>query len=131
MGWVSIHQRARTHTQTHMHAGKIKEEQRKLEEVQRELAKMAEPMRRDVELIRERLEAVDRDLAFADKDYTAKKRALEAAEALLEKKRKEKSDLADHLRLIIHESEVRKTQKLEEIMEKLGVADDSGHFAGF
>ena len=61
-----------------------------MEEVQRELAKMAEPMRRDVELIRERLEAVDRDLAFADKDYTAKKRALEAAEALLEKKRKEK-----------------------------------------
>jgi hypothetical protein len=29
----------------------------------------------------------------------AKKKALEAASALLEKKRKEKTDLADHLRL--------------------------------
>jgi len=111
---------------------RIMEEHRRLEEVKKELAKMSEPMRRDVELIRERLESVGRDLAHADKDYRAKKKAFEDASTLLERKKKEKQDLADHLRLIIHESEVRKTQKLEEIMEKLGVSDPTPEdFQGF
>jgi hypothetical protein len=96
-----------------MQFGKIMEEQKRLQDVQRELSKIAEPMRRDVELIRERLETVGRDLALADKDCIAKKKAYEEADKLVQKKRKEKEDLANHLRLIIHESEVRKTQKLE------------------
>jgi len=32
---------------------------------------------------------------------------------------------------IIHESEVRKTQKLEEIMEKLGIGESEAIFQGF
>mmetsp|Transcript_76728 Transcript_76728/g.115459 ORF Transcript_76728/g.115459 Transcript_76728/m.115459 type:complete len:119 (-) Transcript_76728:22-378(-) len=107
--------------------GKMMKEQQRLEEVRRELAQLSEPTRRDVEIIRERLEKADRDLAWCRRDHDVKKKAYETALEVMEKKDKEKQALADHLRLIIHESEKRKTAKLEELMAKLGF--DSGSAA--
>mmetsp|Transcript_36573 Transcript_36573/g.57127 ORF Transcript_36573/g.57127 Transcript_36573/m.57127 type:complete len:146 (-) Transcript_36573:1286-1723(-) len=110
---------------------KMQKEQQRLQEVQRELEKMGEPGRKDVEIIRDKLETVDRELAFAIKDHERKKKAYESAADFMEKKRQEKTMLCDHLRMIIHENEQRKTKKLEDLMARLGVDSPAEVFQGF
>mmetsp|Transcript_41531 Transcript_41531/g.111311 ORF Transcript_41531/g.111311 Transcript_41531/m.111311 type:complete len:211 (-) Transcript_41531:37-669(-) len=111
--------------------GKIHSKQRQLEEIRRELEKLEEPMRRDVSLIRTRLETLDRDLLFATKEHARKKKEYEEAAEALDKKRQEKSMLAEHLRMIIHDNEQRKASKLEELMHKLGMEEREGGGAVF
>mmetsp|Transcript_2073 Transcript_2073/g.4691 ORF Transcript_2073/g.4691 Transcript_2073/m.4691 type:complete len:211 (+) Transcript_2073:44-676(+) len=110
---------------------KMLKEQQRLLEIQHELDILEMPMKRDVSLTRDRLEVLDRELAAAEKDHKTKKKAYEDALALLEKKKEEKVNLADHLRMIIHDNEQRKTQKLEELLGKLGVQEAGPVFEGF
>ena len=42
---------------------------------------------------------VDRDLAYCVKDHDYKKKAFEAAKAAMDKKREEKVQLCDHMRM--------------------------------
>ena len=85
--------------------------------------------------IREEIQTNERELSWAQKDFDTKKVAFEEAQAELEKFKERKTLLTSHLRTIIYDNETKKSEKLSQLMGKLGLgaseAEKKTHFKGF
>jgi len=85
--------------------------------------------------IREEIQTNERELSWAQKDFDTKKVAFEEAQAELEKFKERKTLLTSHLRTIIYDNETKKSEKLSQLMGRLGLGatDDEkkSHFKGF
>ena len=85
--------------------------------------------------IREEIQTNERELSWAQKTFDTKKQEYEEAKAELDKFRERKALLTSHLRTIIYDNETKKSEKLSQLMGRLGLgateAEKKAHFKGF
>jgi archaellum component FlaC len=112
-------------SQLNSHTANAEAQMKAIVAIKSELKALDAPKRKDVEQIMQRIEAVDRDLSYVEADFKAKKAAADKASEILEKKKKEKRLLTDHMRLILYESEKEKVKKIAKIREKLRLAEEA------
>lgn len=97
------------------------EEAKRLQNIQEELHKLDLLLSNDVGILRNQIEDASLEFVEAQKRYNkAEKEFLEAKHTLFTKLEK-KELLTRHLCTIIEQSEMRKAQKLSELMEKLKI----------
>ncbi|KAL5011903.1 hypothetical protein ScPMuIL_010454 [Solemya velum] len=95
------------------------EESKKLTHIQRELSHLDTILSADVSIIREKIECSSRDFAEAQKRYERIEKMFIAAKIDLQRKSEIKDQLTEHLYTVINKNEVRKAQKLGELMKEM------------
>ncbi|XP_052093178.1 RAB6-interacting golgin-like isoform X2 [Mytilus californianus] len=98
---------------------KAQEEARKLAHIQRELMILDNLLTADVNVIRSRIEIASREFLDAQKRYERAEKEFVDAKVDLQKKSEQKESLTEHLYTIIHQNELRKSNKLSELMKEL------------
>lgn len=105
------------------------EEAKRLQHIQEELQKLDILLSNDVGILRNKIEEASLDFVEAQKRYKkAEKEFLDAKQSLLGKSEK-KELLTKLLCTIIEQNEMRKAQKLSELMEKLKINENGGDFS--
>ncbi|XP_026281000.1 uncharacterized protein LOC113208272 isoform X3 [Frankliniella occidentalis] len=99
------------------------EEQLRLSMIQEELQKLDQRLSCDVSIIRNQIEAASLEFMEAQKRYDRAEKEFLDAKLLLYTKLERKELLTHHLCTIIEQNEMRKAQKLSELMEKLQMPD--------
>ncbi|XP_072015699.1 uncharacterized protein [Amphiura filiformis] len=102
---------------------KTQAEAKRLAYIQKELAKIEDLLTNDVRILRDRIEEASRTYLEAQKRYQKAEEEFVAAKMQLHKAEDTKEALTEHLCTIIHENEIRKSQKLEELVNKLEVGN--------
>ncbi|XP_003723288.2 RAB6-interacting golgin [Strongylocentrotus purpuratus] len=100
---------------------KTQAEAKRLLYIQKELAKIETLLTNDVSILRDRIEEVSRDFNDAQQRYQRAETEFVDAKIHLHKSSEMKELLTEHLCTIIHENELRKAKKLEELVSKLDV----------
>lgn len=98
---------------------KAQEEARKLAHIQRELMILDNLLTADVNVIRSRIEIASREFLDAQKRYERAEKEFVDSKVDLQKKSEQKESLTEHLYTIIHQNELRKSNKLSELMKEL------------
>ncbi|XP_076091646.1 uncharacterized protein LOC143063399 isoform X1 [Mytilus galloprovincialis] len=98
---------------------KAQEEARKLAHIQRELMILDNLLTADVNVIRSRIEIASREFLDAQKRYERAEKEFVESKVDLQKKSEQKESLTEHLYTIIHQNELRKSNKLSELMKEL------------
>ncbi|KAJ0065731.1 hypothetical protein NL108_017454 [Boleophthalmus pectinirostris] len=97
----------------------------KLQRIQKELQTLDDMVSNDISILRGRIEQASWDYTTARKRYEKAEAEFVAAKLELHKKTELKEQLTEHLCAIIQQNELRKAQKLEELMARLELqADD-------
>lgn len=91
--------------------------------IQEELQKLDQRLSCDVSIIRNQIEAASLEFMEAQKRYDRAEKEFLDAKLLLYTKLERKELLTHHLCTIIEQNEMRKAQKLSELMEKLQMPD--------
>ena len=94
-------------------------EAKKLQEVKEELARLDGLLNRDVTILRAKIEGADRHYTSARKRYETAETEFVAAKLALHKASEAKELLSGHLCTIIQQNEVRKAEKLAELLKTL------------
>ncbi|KAK3918739.1 RAB6-interacting golgin [Frankliniella fusca] len=102
-------------------------EQQRLSMIQEELQKLDQRLSCDVSIIRNQIEAASLEFMEAQKRYDRAEKEFLDAKLLLYTKLERKELLTHHLCTIIEQNEMRKAQKLSELMEKLEMPDSGLH----
>ncbi|KAJ1525252.1 hypothetical protein ONE63_010077 [Megalurothrips usitatus] len=98
-------------------------EQVRLGMIQEELQKLDQRLSCDVSIIRNQIDAASHEFMEAQKRYDRAEKEFLDAKLLLYTKLERKELLTHHLCTIIEQNEIRKAQKLSELMEKLHMPD--------
>ena len=94
-------------------------EARRLAEVKESLAKLDSLLNRDVAILRAKIEEANRHYTAARKRYETAEAEFVAAKLALHKTTESKELLSEHLCTIIQQNEVRKSEKLAELLKTL------------
>ncbi|XP_071801879.1 uncharacterized protein [Asterias amurensis] len=100
---------------------KTQAETKRLAYIQKELSKIEEFLTNDVNILRDKIEEASRNYSEAQKRYQKAEAEFVTAKISLHKLSDHKEALTEHLCTIIRENELRKSKKLEELVEKLDV----------
>ncbi|XP_072176470.1 uncharacterized protein [Diadema setosum] len=100
---------------------KTQAEAKRLVYIQKELAKIENLLSNDVSILRDKIETSSREFSEAQRRYEKAEAEFVAAKINLHKKSEMKEALTEHLCTIIHQNELRKAKKLEELVSKLDV----------
>ncbi|XP_062608586.1 uncharacterized protein LOC134270361 [Saccostrea cucullata] len=100
---------------------KAREEAQKLSHIQKEVQLLDNRLSADVTLIRSRIESASKDYMEAQRRYDRAEREFIEAKMDLQKKSDLKEQLTEHLYTIIHQNELRKAEKLSQLMNELHV----------
>ncbi|XP_054770125.2 RAB6-interacting golgin-like isoform X1 [Lytechinus pictus] len=100
---------------------KTQAEAKRLLYIQKELTKIESLLTNDVSILRDKIEEASRDFNDAQRRYQKAEAEFVAAKTHLHKASEMKEALTEHLCTIIHENELRKARKLEELVSKLEV----------
>ncbi|KAK3586999.1 hypothetical protein CHS0354_026719 [Potamilus streckersoni] len=98
---------------------KAKAESYKLEHIQRELSKLDSLLTADVQVIRNKIDIASREFNDAQRRYERAEKEFIESKLDLHKKSELKEALTEHLYTIIHQNELRKSNKLAELMKEL------------
>ncbi|KAL3871481.1 hypothetical protein ACJMK2_039476 [Sinanodonta woodiana] len=98
---------------------KAKAESYKLEHIQRELSKLDCLLTADVQVIRNKIDIACREFNDAQRRYERAEKEFIESKIDLHKKSELKDALTEHLYTIIHQNELRKSNKLAELMKEL------------
>ncbi|XP_061165454.1 RAB6-interacting golgin-like isoform X2 [Saccostrea echinata] len=104
---------------------KAREEAQKLSHIQKEVQLLDNRLSADVTLIRSRIESASKDYMEAQRRYDRAEREFIEAKMDLQKKSDLKEQLTEHLYTIIHQNELRKAEKLSQLMNELHVEMES------
>nr|XP_022321119.1 RAB6-interacting golgin-like isoform X3 [Crassostrea virginica] len=104
---------------------KAREEAQKLSHIQKELQLLDNRLSADVTLIRSRIESSSKDYLEAQRRYDRAEREFIEAKMDLQKKSELKEQLTEHLYTIIHQNELRKAEKLSQLMNELQMENES------
>ncbi|KAK5603995.1 hypothetical protein CRENBAI_024899 [Crenichthys baileyi] len=91
----------------------------KLKRIQKELQALDDMVSNDISILRGRIEQASWDYSAARKRYEKAEAEYVMAKLDLHKKTEVKEQLTEHLCTIIQQNELRKAQKLEELMQQL------------
>lgn len=97
----------------------------KLQKIQKELQTLDNMVSHDVSILRDRIEQASYDYSHARRRYEKAEAEFIAAKTELHKKTELKEQLTEHLCAIIQQNELRKARKLEELMERLQLHEES------
>ena len=97
----------------------------KLQAVKGELAKLDSLLNRDVAILRAKIEEADRQYTATRKRYDTAETAFIAAKLALHKASEAKELLSEHLCAIIQQNELRKSEKLAELLKTLELESQS------
>ena len=100
-------------------------ETKKLQAVKGELAKLDSLLNRDVAILRAKIEDADRQYTATRKRYDAAETEFVAAKLALQKASEAKELLSEHLCAIIQQNELRKSEKLAELLKTLELESQS------
>ena len=100
-------------------------ETKKLLAVKGELAKLDSLLNRDVAILRAKIEEADRQYTATRKRYDAAETEFVAAKLALHKASEAKELLSEHLCAIIQQNELRKSEKLAELLKTLELESQS------
>lgn len=98
---------------------KTQEEAKRLAFVQKELSKIENLLTNDVKILRDKIEDASRQYTEAERRYQNAEKEFVAAKMYLHKMEEKKEALTEHLFAIIHQNELRKAKKLEELVTSL------------
>ncbi|XP_074654818.1 uncharacterized protein LOC141908615 [Tubulanus polymorphus] len=98
---------------------KAKKESTKLCHIQKELTHLDSLLSVDVKILRDKIEGACREFLHAQKHYEKAECEFITAKLELHKASELKEELTEHLYTIIHQNEVRKAQKLSQLMHEL------------
>ncbi|XP_038045420.1 RAB6-interacting golgin-like isoform X2 [Patiria miniata] len=98
---------------------KTQAEVKRLAFIQKELSTIEEFLTTDVNILRDKIEEASRHYSEAQKRYQKAEAEFVTAKMSLHKASEHKEALTEHLCTIIRENELRKSKKLEELVEKL------------
>lgn len=98
---------------------KTQEEAKRLAFVQKELSKIENLLTNDVKILRDKIEGASRQYTEAERRYQNAEKEFVAAKMYLHKMEEKKEALTEHLFAIIHQNELRKAKKLEELVTSL------------
>ncbi|XP_045193768.2 uncharacterized protein LOC123549609 [Mercenaria mercenaria] len=98
---------------------RAKKEAYKLEHIQKELSKLDHLLTADVNVVREKIEEASREFLEAQKRFQKAEVEYVESKVDLHNKSEIKEQLTEHLYTIIHQNEVRKAQKLADLMKEL------------
>ena len=104
-------------------------EAKKLQAVKDELARLDSLLNRDVTILRDKIEGADRQYTVARKRYETAEAEFVAAKLALHKASEAKELLSEHLCTIIQQNEVRKAEKLAELLKTLELEGQSDNSA--
>ncbi|XP_048395886.1 RAB6-interacting golgin [Stegostoma tigrinum] len=105
------------------------EETMKLKQIQKELQTLDDLLSNDVNILRDRIEKTSLEYYQAKKRYDKAEVEYVAAKLDLYKKNELKEQLTEHLCTIIQQNELRKANKLEELMQQLEIETDEERLA--
>ncbi|XP_048458144.1 RAB6-interacting golgin [Rhincodon typus] len=105
------------------------EETVKLKQIQKELQTLDDLLSNDVNILRDRIEKTSLEYYQAKKRYDKAEVEYVAAKLDLYKKNELKEQLTEHLCTIIQQNELRKANKLEELMQQLEIETDEERLA--
>ncbi|XP_046388065.1 RAB6-interacting golgin [Ischnura elegans] len=97
-------------------------EANRLHKIQEELQKLDNLLSNDVSILRDQIEAASLEYTVAQKRFDKAEKEYLDAKLVLTGKLEKKELLTAHLCTIIEQNELRKAQKLSELMEKLQIA---------
>ncbi|TRY63105.1 hypothetical protein TCAL_03916 [Tigriopus californicus] len=97
------------------------EETEKLQRAQAELGQIDKCLSADVRLIRDEIETASLEFMESQKRYDRAEKEFVSAKLRLHQTSERKEQLTEHLITVIQQSELRKGQKLEEIMRVLDI----------
>ncbi|XP_060630332.2 RAB6-interacting golgin [Anolis sagrei] len=96
----------------------------KLNKIQKQLQALDAMVSADIGILRNRIDQASLDYSYARKRYDKAETEYVAAKLDLQKKAELKEQLTEHLCTIVQQNELRKAQKLEELMHQLEVEAD-------
>nr|XP_038946710.1 RAB6-interacting golgin isoform X1 [Rattus norvegicus] len=97
----------------------------KLKRIQKELQALDDMVSADIGILRNRIDQASLEYSYARKRFDRAEAEYVTAKLDLQRKTETKEQLTEHLCTIIQQNELRKAQKLEELMRQLDVqADD-------
>ncbi|KAK7888746.1 hypothetical protein WMY93_024306 [Mugilogobius chulae] len=96
----------------------------KLQKIQKELQTLDDMVSNDISILRGRIEQASWDYTSARKRYEKAECEFVAAKLELHKRTELKEQLTEHLCAIIQQNELRKAQKLEELMTRLQLQEE-------
>ncbi|KAJ6653871.1 hypothetical protein lerEdw1_008619 [Lerista edwardsae] len=96
----------------------------KLKRIQNQLQALDDMVSADIGILRNRIDQASLDYSYARKRYDKAETEYVAAKLDLQKKTEIKEQLTEHLCTIIQQNELRKANKLEELMQQLEVEAD-------
>ena len=100
-------------------------EAKKLQAVKEELARLDSLLNRDVAILRAKIEGADRQYTVTRKRYETAEAEFVAAKLALHKVSEAKELLSEHLCTIIQQNELRKSEKLAELLQTLELETQS------
>ena len=104
---------------------RVKKEAARLALFEGELARLKEKEAADVADLRYQLEEADRDLVWLERDFKTKQAAYAKAKEAFETAAGRKREIKESMTLLVLNSERRKEEKLNELMEKMDANDDT------
>mmetsp|Transcript_8635 Transcript_8635/g.9885 ORF Transcript_8635/g.9885 Transcript_8635/m.9885 type:complete len:200 (-) Transcript_8635:1003-1602(-) len=99
----------------------VQEESKKLSKIQEALETLEKKQQKDIDILRNRIENTERELSTRRQTVREKEKAYLEAKKEYDEMEKEKDLLTSHLRMIIFENEKKKQEKLNELMNQLGI----------
>lgn len=99
------------------------EEAQKLKRIQKELQALDDMVSSDISILRDRIEQASWDYSAARKRYEKAESEYVTAKLDLHRKTEAKEQLTEHLYAIIQQNELRKAEKLQELMLQLHAAE--------
>ncbi|KAJ7338839.1 hypothetical protein JRQ81_012741 [Phrynocephalus forsythii] len=96
----------------------------KLKRIQNQLQALDDMVSADIRILRNRIDQASLDYSYARKRYEKAEIEYVAAKLDFQKKTEVKEQLTEHLCTIIQQNELRKAQKLEELMQQLEIEAD-------
>ncbi|XP_021574906.1 RAB6-interacting golgin isoform X2 [Carlito syrichta] len=96
----------------------------KLKRIQKELQALDDMVSADIGILRNRIDQASIDYSYARKRFDRAEAEYITAKLDLQRKTEIKEQLTEHLCTIIQQNELRKAQKLEELMHQLDVQAD-------
>uniref|UniRef100_A0A6J0VFS1 RAB6-interacting golgin n=1 Tax=Pogona vitticeps TaxID=103695 RepID=A0A6J0VFS1_9SAUR len=96
----------------------------KLKRIQNQLQALDDMVSADIRILRNKIDQASLDYSYARKRYDKAETEYVAAKLDFQKKTEVKEQLTEHLCTIIQQNELRKAQKLEELMQQLEVEAD-------
>ncbi|XP_045154018.1 RAB6-interacting golgin isoform X3 [Echinops telfairi] len=96
----------------------------KLKRIQKELQALDDMVSADIGILRNRIDQASLDYSYARKRFDKAEAEYVTAKLDLQRKTEIKEQLTEHLSTIIQQNELRKANKLEELMQQLDVPAD-------